>query len=346
MKLVSIVLINFNSTHDLARCIGSAESQDYENLELIAIDNGSSDNSYEVLTEILEEDFWKNRSRLIRNEKNIGFSPALNQGIRLSKGELVMSLNPDVVLEPDFISKLADAFDEPRVGSASGKLLRFPAGKRGNVIDSAGHIIYRNRLSVNRGEGMAGGRFFNAPEFVFGTCGAAAMYSREMLDDVAVLEEYFDEDFFAFWEDLDLDWRAGMRGWKCAYRPDAIAYHRRGGAGYRKSLLVEYHNYKNRYLMIIKNDSARYLLKNLPGIVLTEVLKGGALLVRCPRALLSLWEVVKLLPKILKKRRIIQSKRVVSPREMEIWFESFPYRSWIKRHLFERGEMIAQREGA
>jgi len=345
MNLVSVILINYNGLADLRDCLDSLDRQVYENIELIAVDNSSSDGSLEVLRGFCLDE--KNRRRfagesprLLANPDNAGFSAALNQGIRESRGELVMPLNPDVVLDAGFVSELVRAMRDPEVGSVSGKLLRFSEAGEESTIDSAGHVIFKNRLAENRGEGEPGATSFVARERVFGTCGASAMYSRRMLDDVAVNGEYFDEDFFAFWEDLDLDWRANLRGWKCTYEPGAVAYHRRGGAGYRKSLLVEYHNYKNRYLMIIKNDSARYLLRNLPGLILTEALKGGALLVRCPGALLSIGTVFRLIPSMVRKRRVIQSRRVVPAREMEAWFQPFSYRGWIKRNLLERGDMI------
>lgn len=352
MKRVSVILINFNGLEDLSDCLESLLRQDYEDIELIAVDNCSDDGSLEVLDDFARNAESKKRFSggspvLLANETNRGFSPALNQGIAGSSGELVMPLNTDVVLKPGFISALVSTMEDPEVGSATGKLLRFPPGGDDNVIDTTGHLLFRNRLAENRGEGEPGASAYLQPAAVFGTCAAAAVYSRRMLDDVEVDGEYFDEDFFAFWEDLDVDWRAALRGWKCIYNPEAVGYHRRGGAGYRKSLLVEYHNFKNRYLMIIKNDSFRYLLRNLPGILLTEILKGGALLVRCPRALLSVVEVLRLLPSTLVKRRTIQRRRVVPAREFESRLEPFHYRKWIARHLLGRGEMIslAEREG-
>jgi GT2 family glycosyltransferase len=343
--LVSIVLINFNGLRDLPDCLDSIKRQDYENVEFIAVDNLSTDGSRELLLEFASDPenagrFSAGSPRVIANTGNMGFSSALNGGIREAAGDLIVSLNTDIVLEPSYVSEMASVFGDPEVGSAAGKLLRFPPGGDDNSIDSAGHVVFRNRLAENRGEGEPGATAFNEPARVFGTCGAAAMYSRRMLEDIKVGSEYFDESFFAFWEDLDVDWRAALRGWKCMYNPRAVGYHRRGGAGYRKSLIVEYHNYKNRYLLIIKNDSARYLLRNLPGWLLTEALKAGALLVRCPRALVSLVEVARLLPATIAKRRIIQSRRIVPSREIEAWFEPFNYRKWIGRHLFGRSEMI------
>jgi GT2 family glycosyltransferase len=348
MMLVSVVVINFNGLKDLPACLDSIASQDYEDIELILVDNYSSDGSADVMREFAGDPVSRARfaagsPTLLANSGNEGFSAALNQGIRRSSGQMVMSLNTDVVLERAFISELVRTLaGDPRAGSASGKLLRFPPYGADNVIDSAGHIVFRNRLAENLCEGERGATCCLEPAEVFGTCGAAALYRREMLEDVRVRDEYFDEQFFAFWEDLDMDWRSRLRGWKCLYNPAAFAWHRRGGAGYRKSLAVEYHNYKNRYLLMLKNDSPRFLARNLPGILFTDLLKAGALLVRCPRALLALVEVARLLPLMLAKRRIIQSRRVVTARELESWLRPFPYGKWLRRHLLNRGEMIVE----
>ncbi|PKQ28063.1 MAG: hypothetical protein CVT63_04685 [Candidatus Anoxymicrobium japonicum] len=346
MKTVSVIVINFNGLEDLPVCLESVVAQEYPDIELVIVDNASSDGSREWLRAWVKKQSGMARvspasPRLLENDSNIGFSPALNQGIRATGGEHVMSLNPDVALEPSFISALAEALEKPGVGSVSGKLLRFPPFARDGIVDTVGHVMFRNRLAENLGEGKRVESAFLEPAEIWGVCGAAALYSREMLDDVAVDGEYFDEDFFAFWEDMDIDWRAQMRGWKCVFEPRAIGYHRRGGTGYRKSVLVETHNYKNRYLMMMKNDSARYVLRNLPGIVVTEILKGGALLVRCPRALLGLVDVVRLIPSMIRKRRVIQSRRLVSARDIERMFEPFDYKAWLKRHLLNRGEMIS-----
>ncbi|MBN2168072.1 MAG: glycosyltransferase family 2 protein [Actinobacteria bacterium] len=349
MKQVSAIIINYNGLNDLPWFLDSLCSQDYENIELIVIDNCSNDGSREFLKEFVGSNKARNRFTggspvLIENEGNTGFSPALNTGISQSNGEYVLSLNTDVVLEPEFLSSLMLSMNGEKIGSASGKLLRFPPHNRDNIIDSAGHVIFRNRLARNRGEGETGSSACMEPTEVFGTCGAAALYSREMLEDIKVKGEYFDEDFFAFWEDLDVDWRSKLRGWHCVYNPEAVAYHKRGGAGYRKSLIVEYHNYKNRVLLMIKNDSLKGALGNMPGIFFVDLLRTGALLIRCPRALLSIGETLRLLPKMLGKRMVIQKRRLISDLEMEEWFLPFHYRKWIVHHLFRRGEMIVDGE--
>ncbi len=349
MRVVSAILINYNGAADLSSCLDSLVGQDYPSIELLIVDNASTDDSADILKNFVndpkvKERFWGESPFLISNERNTGFSAAMNEGIRQSSGELILSLNTDVVLEPDFISELAGVMEDRDVGSSSGKLLRFPPGGRDNPIDSAGHVIFKNRLARNIGEGVAGSSAFLEKMEVFGTCGAAAMYSREMLEDIRVADEYFDEDFFAFWEDLDVDWRAAMRGWKCVYNPLAVAYHRRGGAGYRKSPLVEYHNFKNRYLLMLKNDTPLFFLRNLPGIFFTEIFKIGALLIRCPSAVRAVVDIVRMLPRILEKRRVIQAGRIVPPDEIEKRFAPFDYRDWLKTHFLEWKNIFSGRE--
>lgn len=329
MRLVSVILLNWNGKEFLHQSITSVLNQTYSPIELLIIDNSSTDGS----AEWIKENFPS--LALIENKDNLGFAKAINQGIRIAQGEYLIPLNFDVVLTDNFVEEMLRATEEDEnIGSVSGKLLRFVQQGEEPYIDSTSHIIYRNRLAVNRGESEVDGGQYDTPEEVFGTCGAAPLYRREMLEDIKVEGEYYDESFFAFWEDIDLDWRARLRGWKCWYNPRAVAYHQRGGPSIRRSKVVEYYNYRNRYLVILKNDKFFSLLKAFPQIIFTELLKGGALLVRCPRALGSWMDLARLVPSVLAKRRVIQQRRVLSQREIEKWLAPFNYKRWIRRHLF------------
>jgi len=328
MKLVSVIILNWNGKELLLDCVDSALKQTYQPIELIVVDNASTDGSLALLKERYPD------LRTVENQTNLGFSKSMNKGIGECKGDYIMPLNYDVILESNFVEEMVKSAEmRDEIGSVSGKLLRFNREGGRSIIDSTGHILFRNRLSVNRGESEVDDGQYEEVEFVFGTCGAAPLYKREMLEDVKVDGEYYDEDFFAFWEDVDLDWRAQLRGWKCIYTPRAVAYHQRGGPTIRRSKIVELHNYKNRYLTMLKNDDPRGLLRVLPQLLFTELLKGGALLVRCPWALRGWVDVLRLLPSSLAKRRVVQRGRVIGRPEMEKWFEKFDYWRWIKRHL-------------
>ncbi len=327
MKLVSIIILNWNGKHLLDDCLKSASKQTYPQIEIIVIDNGSNDGSVDYLKQNYSD------IKIIANNENIGFASAMNIGFREAKGAYLMPLNNDVTMQPTFVEEMVKAAEEAEVGLVSGKLIK--AGAIGSeVIDTAGHIMYKNRMPRNIGEGLHVSQF-NKEDYIFGACGAAPLYKREMLEDVAVFGEYYDENFFSFFEDVDLDWRAQIRGWKCKYTPNAIAHHWRGGTAVRRSAIVETHNYKNRYLMMLKNDTLPYFFLNLPQILFSDVVKTGALLFRAPVALTGLFSVIKFLPQTLKKRRYIQSNRKVAASEIEKMLAKFDYLAWFKKHIRE-----------
>lgn len=321
--LVSIIIINWNGASLLKGCLDAVFNQTYSPIEVLLVDNGSTDNSLEIA--------GKYEVKIIANKENLGFAKGINQGIKESKGEFILPLNNDVVLDKEYIENLVKIINsDNKIGSVMGKLLW--AGTDG-LIDSAGHTIHKNRLPRNIGTGIKDGEQFNIKKEVFGVCGAAPLYRKDMLEDTKINGEYYDEDFFAFLEDVDLDWRARLLGWKAYYVPEAVADHHRGGTAVRRTKTVELHNFKNRYLMVMKNDYILSHWKNVHQILFTDVVKSGALLFRYPTALLGFFSVIKLMPKTLKKRSLIKRKRKVSRKEMEKWFLPFDYKSWFKQHL-------------
>lgn len=327
-KLVSVILVNFNGAKFLRECLSSVFRQTYPDIEVLLVDNGSTDGS----VELARKEFPSVET--VETGENSGFSRAVNLGIARTGGAFIMPLNFDITLDPGFVAEMVKAAESSaRVGSASGKLLRLNEEGPTKVFDTTGHIVFRNRLSTNRGDLYEDEGQFDRVELVFGTSGAAPLYKREMVEDVSVDGEFYDEAFFSFLEDVDVDWRAQLLGWQCIYTPHAVAYHFRGGTGLHRSYLVQYHNYKNRYLMMMKNESGYGLVRNLPQIIFTDVFKSAALLVRHPRALGAWAEVVGLRREILAKRRVIQSRRRVGVAEMESLFERFNYPAWFRKHL-------------
>ncbi len=327
MSDVSILILNYNGAAFIGPCLESVFIQDHPVDEVIVIDNGSTDDSIKAV----RKDFPK--AKVVEVGKNLGFSGGMNLGIKESKNDLILLLNTDVVLDKSFLSKMVEAItQDSKVGSASSKVYKL-SEKPAKIFDTTGHVIFTNRLFTDRGDGEPVVGQYDAVEEIFGTCAGTGLYKREMLEDCRVEEEYFDESFFMFLEDTDLSWRAQLRGWKCLYTPHAIAWHHRGGTAKRKTKLVEIHNYKNRYMMILKNDSAFSMLKSIPHYIVTDSLKSLALLFRCPPALLGWLDVWRNLPALIRKRRIIQKGRKVSQKEIERWMVSFGYWRWIVRHL-------------
>lgn len=317
--LVSVIIINWNGEKYLNNCLKSILEQDYHSLELLFVDNNSIDNSVPFVRKKF------NQVRLIENNSNIGYSGAANVGIKASTGEYILLLNPDIVLEKFFILKLVETMGREEVGFASGKLYRTSnANNDQNVLDSTGHIIYKNRRVIDRGQDETDFGQYDQEINIFGVCGAAAMFKRKMLDNISIDGEYFDEDFFAYKEDVDICWRANIYGWHGKFNSDAIAFHYRGwkpGKRDKVSEFVRYHSIKNRYLMLLKNDFLRNVMIDFPRIFINDLAVFIYLILREPKALKAYLTVLKLLPKMFKKRRIImKNKKIISSQ----------FRRWIK----------------
>ncbi|MCP4649230.1 MAG: hypothetical protein GY853_03995 [PVC group bacterium] len=218
------------------------------------------------------------------NKDKLSLTLMQNQIIQDMKEEYVLLLNDDIILDRYYLSELIRILQEDKdTGIVCGKILRIDKQK----IDSAGQCLGRNRTPVDRGYGLPDKGQFDIPEYVFGACGAAVLYRRKMLEEIAITAgEYFDSDYHMFYEDLDIAWRAGNFGWKIFYNPKAIAYHHRGATAKIKKpklKLLELYNFawldtrlkndllKNRYMTIIKNDCLKNFLLSLPFILLYDL---------------------------------------------------------------------------
>ncbi len=304
---VAIVVVAWNSAGYLPGCLASLRSLVRSPAEIVVVDSGSTDGT----AELVRRDFPE--ADLIACEENVGFCRGNNLGIRATRSPFVLALNPDTLLEPDFLERLLPAFDEPRVGLAAGKLLRFDRA----TLDSAGQLLSRARRPRDRGYGRRDAGQFDRDEEVFGACGAAACYRRAMLDLIA--DEgpcYFDEAFFAFGEDLDLAWRAQRSGWRAAYRHGAVGYHARGGSATAAPRLrrfvpllgrspeIRFHAVKNRYLAILRNDSVAAYLRDLPFIWSRDLATLMLLLATSPGVVARLWRQRGLFRAALARRRL------------------------------------------
>lgn len=316
---VAVTIVTFNSAQFIARCLEHVFRQDYPLLNVIVIDNASSDETPDILRGFAD------RVRFVPNQENRGFAGGQNQAIALSDSDWVLVLNPDVVLNPSFVTKALQpvALDD-RVGSVSGKLLRMQPAE---TLDSTGIYFTPSLRHFDRGSGEPDSDAYDHFEFVFGVTGAAALYRREMINDVAVNREFFDEQFFAYREDADLAWRAQLLGWKCLYVPDAVAYHvRKVLPTNRKSLPadINMHSVKNRFLMRIKNiDAGLYLRYFLP-ITLRDILVFGGCLLTETSSLRAFPIVLRTFPAMLRKRKEIMRRRRVDSRYMSAWFSNEP----------------------
>jgi GT2 family glycosyltransferase len=325
---VSACIVTHNSERFLDRCLAALDRQTRRPACVLVWDNASMDGSVSKAT--------AHGADVTIALSNVGFAAAANALIRRSTTPYVLLLNPDAYLEPRYIERLEQAAEaDPRIGSVTGKLIRPARPGEIALLDSTGHVLCRNRVPVNRGENEPDRGQHDCAGEVFGVCAAAALYRRTMLDDVRLGAEYFDSTFFAYLEDVDLDWRARLRGWKAYYEPAAVAEHERGHRGIRRrqSTLEIRHSLKNRYLMMLRNDRPVDLLPDLGVIFLTEVLRLLDYGITHPAGLSGYLEALRLLPHAMSTRRHIQSRRSVGAVAVRHWLEPYPFAVKFHRRI-------------
>ena len=323
-KGTSIVLVTWNSAPYLRRCLEGILQQTHGHLELIVVDNASSDDSVALVA--------PHATHLIRNETNRGFSAAVNQALAVATGEFLLLVNPDCFLTPEYTERLAEAFEAQDVGSATGLLLRAeghdiqPTGE----IDSMGIRMTRSGRHFDIGQGAPANQSSIANRVptanrteVFGVSGAAAMFRIAFLRDVSIDGQAFDEDFFAYREDADLAWRGRLFGWRAICEPAATAYHvRRVTPEARRGLpdAINMHSVKNRFLLRLKNEGAYLALRNAPFELARDLVVLAAALTIERTSLPAFTWLWRNRTRILAKRRAIQSRRKVSDRELARWW--------------------------
>lgn len=301
--LVSVVIPNWNGKRFLKGCLDSLAQQDYALREVIIVDNGSKDGSVELLQSEYPE------VRLVRFEQNTGFSVAVNAGIRAGNGEFVALLNNDTVVEPGWLSEMIKVMAEmPEIGSTGCKMLAYDDR---SLLDGAGDGYRRGGLPGRIGHRERDLGQFDEPRFILGACGGAALYRRSMLDEIGL----FDEDYFAYLEDVDLGLRAQNAGFKCRYVPSAIIYHLgcgTTGSGYHP--LVVRLSAQNNWNTIVKNIPGELLLKFLPQILFWQCYYFAVVIVRGGQVvpwLQGSFRALQMLPKMLAKRAEIKRQRRV-----------------------------------
>ncbi|MCB1187213.1 glycosyltransferase [bacterium] len=245
LPLVSYILVNWNTEELLPRALDSIAAQDFPLREVILVNNDSPGFS--------ELDLSAYGLKVVQAGGNRGFAEGNNIGIRESRGDVVVLLNCDAALEPGFTRRAVEVLEaRPRCGTVVPKILR---DDMSGTLDSTGHLMREDRTPLNRGVGEPDNGLYDMPGPVFGGTAAAIAYRREMLEQLSLDGEVFCRDFFAYFEDVDLDWRAQLAGWEAWYEPACRAIHRGHGSGGRAGTRIQRIAEKNRYLMLIRNDT-------------------------------------------------------------------------------------------
>jgi GT2 family glycosyltransferase len=314
---VAVILVNYNCGKYVAPFFSSLRQQTLPPNEIILFDNGSTDGSLEFILEEYPE------VRIIRNGSNLGFSLPNNQGIRQTVSEYILVSNLDVVLERTFIEQMVIPLQrDSSIGWVAGKIHKLTDHGPTKDVDCFAHHMqrdrYANALSIRHPD--PNGLYYQEPGIRWGAPACCSLYRRRMLEEIAFHGEYFDEDFFAYFEDVDLDWRANLYGWMCYYQPSAIAYHVREGTKGVLEPKIMAGLVMNRFFMMMKNDRLQDIVRDFVPIMKGTHFAFRRMFRECPGAFFYLFLKLLLISRMLRKRRLIFSKRKATVQNIRKWF--------------------------
>jgi len=307
---ISVVIVSWNGMRQLPECLAALLPQLPLEAEVILVDNGSTDGT----------PAWARANhpqlRMIALPENLGFAGGVNAGLRVARGELLLLLNDDAFVEPGFVAALLEVMTRrPDVGAASGVLL---FAHRPEIVASAGIRVRRDWLALDLWAGQRAAELPAGPQPIMGASGGAALYRRALLDDIGLMEP----NFFNYLEDVDLAWRALLRGWRCVVAPQARARHVYSatagqGSSFKQRLLG-----RNRLRVIVRCLPTDLAAHCLPAILAYDLLAiAYAALTRQPAIASGRLAALRDLPQLLRERRTIQSGRRASTGDLARWIE-------------------------
>ncbi len=301
--MLSVIIPNWNGARYLPTCLDSLRHQTYPHLEVILVDNASRDES----VALVRRDYPQ--VVLVQLDENLGLTGGINRGVQAARGEIIAPLNNDTEVAPGWAEALVTALlDHPEAGMSASKMLLFD---RRDTIHSAGDAYGVDGIPVNRGVWQKDEGQFDDDEYIWGGCGGAVAYRRAMLDDIGLL----DEDLFMYCEDVDLNWRAQLAGYRCIFAPQAMVYHHLSATGGGE--IASFYTGRNTLWVLAKNYPGELLRRHWRAIVRAQLRisrdalkawRGEAARARLRGQLAGLLG----LPRWIRKRRAIQARRKVS----------------------------------
>jgi len=311
--LISLIIVCWNSGKYLSRCLESLSLQTFKNFEILIVDNGSEDKS----TVDLAEKYPQLDLRVKYLPGNIGFTAANNLGAKLAQGKWLVLLNADAFPEQDWLAELILASDEqPDCASFSSRQL---VAANPSILDGAGDAYHVSGLAWRIGLGYPSHQYGLNSSEIFSACAAAAMYLRQAFLDV----NGFDEDFFSYFEDVDLGFRLQLKGYRCLYVPQAVVHHIGSATFGERSDFAFYHSHRNMIWTFVKNMPLKLFWFHLSEHIIANViyLLYYALRGRGRILFLAKRDAILGLRMALKKRKLIQSNRKVVERELTTYME-------------------------
>ena len=325
MSKVTVVQVIYNSKRFIEPVFEAIFKQTYKDFNVVVVIAGNEDGGKELLQQKFPQ------VEIIDPGYNIGFAKGHNLVFDRYASDFFQLVNPDLIMEPDYIEQMLKAFEDPKVGAATGKLFKIPAdaftfsAEQFNshkatfkTLDTTGITIHKSGHMRDRGQHEIDNGQYDNSKVVKSVCAAGAMYRKSALGFVKYKNEYFDEDFHSYWEDVDLGWRITNSGLKCLYQPSAVSYHGRGTpstiGGYKKvfafikqhrkiNIWIRRQNYKNHFFTYLKNSPYFY-----PSFFVREFFMFVYLLIFETPVLKVLPKFFKLLPKMWEKRKHIKQQ--------------------------------------
>jgi GT2 family glycosyltransferase len=300
----SIIIVGYNNREDITRCLESVKGTACPAYEVIVVDNASTDGSADAIAAGFPD------AITVRSSANLGFGGGCNLGATRARGEFLVFLNPDTVVEPGWLDALINPLDaQPKVGLVTSKILMLGEPKR---INTCGNTVHLSGLTLCRGLG-ASSESYEMEEEVDAVSGAAFAIRRDVFQSLGG----FDETMFLYMEDTDLSLRARLAGWKSLYAPQSLVYH-----DYSLKIFPQkvFYQERNRYLMLLKNFRWATLIALAPVLLMAELITWGFALLYDRR---NVWNKLKAYQwtvrnwgATMNKRRTTQASRKTGDRDL------------------------------
>jgi len=325
--IVSVIIVTWNSKAHLSTCLDRLSQQAVSDFEVIIIDNGSTD---EALVGLLDR-YPKLNLHSEHLESNVGFASANNIGARLAHGKWLVLLNADAFPEPDWLEKLLQAAEtNPEYSFFASRQIQ---AHNPELLDGTGDVYHISGLAWRRHYKLSEKEIGHQIEEVFSPCGAAALFLR----DDFLQGGGFDEDYFSYFEDVDLGFRLRLAGKKCLYVPEAVVYHVGSASTGKRSDFSVYYGYRNMIWTFFKNMPSPLIWLFLPIHIVTILFFVLYLSIRGQGKIIlkAIVDALRGLPKVIEKRKLIQRNRKIKPSELfrvmsTGLFE--PYREFVQRN--------------
>ncbi len=308
---VSAIIVTMNAEKYIHKLLRSLLHQKYL-YEIVIVDNNSNDKTIKIAKSFMNS-HNNIKFKILNTGKNAGYPSSVNIGINESTGNYILTLNDDTYLDEKFIENAIKGFGaNKKVGFIGGKILRFDK----KTIDTTGQFLSLSLYPKERGYDTLDEGQYSSPTPIFSVCGAVALYKKEFLEDTKLSDgEYLDDDYFLFFDDIDLCWRGNKKGWKGYYIPNAVAFHERSSTSgaikkrllfFKRPAFIKYHYIKNRYMTLIKNATTKDILLRFPFIFARDSALLLLTLLSSPKTIYLLLKNIGFIKKAIEKRKIIE----------------------------------------